>query len=53
MRFGSPSVGGVSTAILFERSESGEDEEDLADTYGLSLAHVRWALSYEAINSAA
>lgn len=53
MRFGSPSVGGVSTAILFEQSESGEDEVDLAQTFGLSLTQVRWALSYELVNSAA
>lgn len=52
-RFGSPSVGGISTAILFEQAESGEDEEDLAETFGLSLAQVRWALSYELANSAA
>jgi uncharacterized protein (DUF433 family) len=53
MRFGSPSIGGISTAILFEQSESGEDEEDLAETFGLSLAQVRWALSYELANHAA
>ena len=53
MRFGSPAVGGISTAILFEQSESGEDEEDLADTYGLTLTQVRWALSYELVNNAA
>jgi len=53
IRFGSPSVGGISTAILFEQSESGEDEKDLAETFGLSLAQVRWALSYELANSAA
>ncbi|WP_375426144.1 DUF433 domain-containing protein [uncultured Friedmanniella sp.] len=53
MRFGSPSIGGISTSILFEQSESGEDEEDLAGTFGLSLAEVRWALSYELVNSAA
>lgn len=53
MRFGSPSVGGISTSILFEQSESGENEQDLADTFGLSLPQVRWALSYELANNAA
>lgn len=53
LRFGSPSVGGISTAILFEQSESGEDEGDLANTFGLSIAQVRWALSYELANNAA
>lgn len=47
IRFGSPSVGGISTSILYEQSESGEDEADLAETFDLSLPEVRWALSYE------
>lgn len=52
IRFGSPSVGGISTAILYEQSESGEDEQDLAHAYGLELRQVRWALSYELANNA-
>jgi uncharacterized protein (DUF433 family) len=52
VRFGSPSVGGISTSILFEQSEAGEDEEDLAKTYELTLEQVRWALSYELANNA-
>jgi uncharacterized protein (DUF433 family) len=52
VRFGSPSVGGISTSILFEQSEAGEGEEDLADTYELTLEQVRWALSYELANHA-
>lgn len=53
VRFGAPSVHGISTAILHEQASAGEDERDLADTYGLTLAHVRWALAYEMANSAA
>lgn len=52
IRFGSPSIGGISTAILYEQSEAGEDEEDLADTFGLTVQQVRWALSYELANNA-
>lgn len=47
IRSGKPSVGGISTQILWEQSNAGEDEQDLADMYGLKLAQVRWALSYE------
>lgn len=53
VRFGTPSVGGISTSILFEQSEAGEDETDLADTFGITLPQVRWALSYELANNAA
>lgn len=53
VRGGAPSVGGISTEILREQDLSGEDEADLAATFGLSLAQVRWALSYEMANEAA
>ncbi len=53
IRFGSPSVGGISTSILFEQSEGGEDDHDLAETFDLTLPQVRWALSYEFANHAA
>jgi uncharacterized protein (DUF433 family) len=53
VRFGSPSVGGISTEILWEQAQGGEDETDLAVTYGLTLGEVRWALSYELANKAA
>lgn len=52
VRFGAPSVGGISTAILWEQAEGGEDEQDLADIYGLTLQQVRWALTYEATQAA-
>lgn len=53
VRFGAPSVGGISTAILREQDLAGEDEGDLAETYGLSVAQVRWALAFEMANAAA
>jgi uncharacterized protein (DUF433 family) len=53
IRFGAPSVGGISTAILREQALAGEDEADLAETFGLTLRQVRWALSYEMANEAA
>ena len=46
IRSGRPSVGG-STEILWEQANAGEDARDLVDTYGLTLAQVRWALAYE------
>jgi uncharacterized protein (DUF433 family) len=47
VRSGRPSVGGISTEILWEQANAGEHERDLADTYELTLAQVRWALAYE------
>jgi uncharacterized protein (DUF433 family) len=47
IRSGRPSVGGISTEILWEQAHAGEDERDLAKTYGLTVAQVRSALSYE------
>lgn len=52
VRFGAPSVGGVSTAILFEQAEGGEDAGELAVTYGLTQAQVESALEYELIKAA-
>ena len=53
VRFGAPSVGGISTVILREQDLAGEDEGDLASTYGLTVAQVRWALAFEMANEAA
>ena len=52
VRFGAPSVGGISTEVLSEQSEGGEDDQDLANIFGLSVAQVRWALAYEATQAA-
>jgi len=53
VRFGAVSVGGISTSILREQDLAGEDEADLADTFGLTIAQVQWALAYEMANQAA
>lgn len=53
VRFGSPSVGGVSTEILREQDLAGEEETDLAETFDLSISQVRWALAYEMTREAA
>jgi uncharacterized protein (DUF433 family) len=53
VRFGAASVGGISTAILREQDVAGEDETDIAGVFGLTVAQVRWALSYEMANEAA
>ncbi len=53
VRFGAASVGGISTVILRELDLAGEDETDLAETFGLTAAQVRWALAYEMANPAA
>ena len=43
VRFGAPSVGGISSEILWEQSEGGDDDQDFANIFGLTLAQVRWA----------
>jgi uncharacterized protein (DUF433 family) len=53
VRFGAPSVGGISTAILREQALGGEEEADLAETFGLSVQQVRRALAYEMATEAA
>jgi uncharacterized protein (DUF433 family) len=52
VRFGAPSVGGISHRILWEQSEGGDDDQDLANIFGLTLAQVRWALACEATQAA-
>lgn len=52
-RFGKPSVRGVSTEVLWEHREAGEDPADIAEDFGLSSKDVRWALSYENARQAA
>ena len=53
IRFGRPAVAGISTAAVWEQSESGADEHEIADIYGLSVSDVRWALAYEQSQRAA
>jgi uncharacterized protein (DUF433 family) len=46
-RFGRPSVGGVSTEVLREHREAGEDVEDIATAFALEPDDVRAALAFE------
>ncbi len=52
VRFGAPQINGISTEILWEQSQGGEAEQDLAATYGLTVQEVRWALAYEGPHAA-
>lgn len=47
LRFGRPAVKGISTEVLWEHAESGEDVEETAEAFDLEPADVRWALAYE------
>lgn len=47
VRFGKPAVGGISTEVLWEHADGGEADDEIAETFGLSLTDVRWALAYE------
>jgi uncharacterized protein (DUF433 family) len=61
VRFGRPAIKGISTEVLWEQAEvlweqaevlweqadSGEDVDEIADVYGLTVADVHWALAYE------
>jgi uncharacterized protein (DUF433 family) len=53
LRFGRPAVKGISTEILWEHTEAGEDVDEVAIGYGLSTEDVRWALAYETSSRAA
>ncbi|GAA1994712.1 hypothetical protein JL107_08485 [Nakamurella flavida] len=52
IRGGRPSVGGISTAALWEQAEDGAAVPDLVDLFGLTIRDVRWALSYESEEAA-
>jgi uncharacterized protein (DUF433 family) len=52
-RFGRPSVGGISTEVVWEHSEAGESPDEIADAFDLEVADVKWALAYEIPNRAA
>jgi uncharacterized protein (DUF433 family) len=47
IRFGRPAVSGISTDVIWEHEQSGEDINEIAEAFGLDLDDVRWALSYE------
>jgi uncharacterized protein (DUF433 family) len=47
VRFGRPAVGGISTDVIWEHDEAGEDTAEIAAAFDLSPDEVRWALAYE------
>jgi uncharacterized protein (DUF433 family) len=47
IRFGAPSVAGISTEVLWEHDQAGEDVSEIAEAFGLTTDQVWWALSYE------
>lgn len=47
VRFGRPSVAGISTEVLWEQVDAGATIPEVAEDFDLSLADVRWAISYE------
>ncbi|MDG4832916.1 DUF433 domain-containing protein [Solwaraspora sp. WMMD1047] len=47
MRFGKPSIKGVSTDVIGEQHDAGEDDEAIAEMYALEPSDVAWALAYE------
>ena len=47
VRFGRPSVSGVSTDRLWELADAGESVEEIADGYDLPAEDVRSAIAYE------
>jgi uncharacterized protein (DUF433 family)/DNA-binding transcriptional MerR regulator len=47
VRFGRPSIKGVSTETIWEQDEVGVDVDEIAGVYQLEIADVRWALAYE------
>jgi uncharacterized protein (DUF433 family) len=53
VRFGRPMVNGVSTEVLWEHIEAGEDLDETAAAFDLEAADVRWAFSYETSRRAA
>jgi len=47
LRFGRPSVAGISTEVLWEHVEAGEDVDEVAEAFSVTIKDVRWALAYE------
>ncbi len=43
IRFGKPSVKGVSTEVIGEQHDAGEDADAIAEMYALQPADVSWA----------
>jgi uncharacterized protein (DUF433 family) len=47
VRFGKPSVNGISTDVIWEHEQAGEDNQEIAIAFDLDVDDVRWALAYE------
>lgn len=47
VRFGRPSVNGISTVAIYELSEEGASSNEIAQEFHLEPADVRWALAFE------
>lgn len=47
VRFGRPAIKGISTAVIWEHSDDGESDDEIAQTFGLDGGDVVWALAYE------
>ena len=40
-------VSGISTEVIWEHSEDGEDDDEIAQVFSLTHRDVAWALAYE------
>lgn len=47
VRFGRPSVSGISTMTIYEYAEEGASPDEIAEEFEVSVIDVRWALAYE------
>ena len=45
-RFGHPAIKGISTAVISEHIDGGEDEHDVAEQFGLGVEDIGWARAY-------
>lgn len=52
VRFGRPSIGGISTEVLWEQISAGADVHEVATDFGLTVQDVLWAVSYETARAA-
>lgn len=48
VRFGRPSIKGISTSVLAEQVDDGASPEEVASDFNLAADDVRWAVAYEA-----
>lgn len=47
VRFGRPSVGGISTITIYEYAEEGASRDEIVEEFGVTRTDLRWALSFE------